>query len=233
MKKIFLALCIAAVSAGSAFAQDNDEGHISRFKYHRSYFHRHEFGLTWGISSRSDRAHRFSDYVEENQYRYLLDKDHIDIVPFSLSGHYMYHFNDRLALGGLLSCCTTYEARVTRSIYEAPSTPQDRWRLVEERNGDILGNYFSLMPMVKYTWLISKRVQLYSKVGLGGDVQWFRLQGAGCGTHNDVKFQFGYQVTPVGIEFGKKTVRFFMEVGYGSEGIMMVGVNCHLGKEEQ
>ena len=233
MKKIIFALCMAAICTSSATAQDYDEGHISRFKYHRPYYQRHEFGLSMGIYSRISRVNKFNDYAKENQYRYLLDKNNTEIFPFSFNGHYMYHFNDRLAVGGLLSWSTMYSYRVTRSVYEAPANPQDRWRLIEERSGDIFGNYFSLMPMVKYTWLIGKHVQLYSKIGLGGDLRWFRFEGAGCGTHDEVKFQFGYQATPVGIEFGQGPVRFFMEVGYGSEGILIGGVNCHLGKVER
>lgn len=230
MKKILLALSIAAVCACPAIAQDNEEGHISRFRYHRSYYHRHEFGFTFGVFSRFNRTDQFNDFMKENQKRYLLDKENSEMVPLCFSGHYMYHFNDRLALGGLVSWNTLLGSRVRRSIYEPPTNPQDRWRLLEERTGDIYGNYFSLMPMLKYTWLIGKHVQLYSKIGLGGDLQWFRFQGAGCGTHDDVKFRFGYQATPIGLEFGQSTVRFFMEVGYGSEGILMAGVNCHLGK---
>ena len=231
MNKILLTLTFLTILSCPLAAQDTEDGHINRFKYHRSYFQRHEFGLTAGLLTRVDRFDRFEDYAREQQSRYLLDKDRFfNRFSFTLGGHYLYHFNDRIAAGALVSWTTIDGFSVTHSEYEAPATPQGHWRLLEEWRGSINCNYFSVMPMIKYTWLIGKHVTLYSKAGIGGDVEWFHFQGARFGTHDDVHFRLGYQITPFGIDFGQGPVRFFMEVGYGSESVLMCGVNYHLGK---
>lgn len=230
MKKIFLALCIAAICASPSTAQDYDEGHISRFKCHRSYFHRHESGLVLGFPNRVDRSNRYEDFIKEQQYRYLMDRDILMFPSITLNGYYLYHFNDRIAVGGLMGWNPMFGAYMEHKVYTAPSTPQDRWRLREVQSGYIQGHIFSLMPTIKYTWLIGKHVTLYSKAGIGGDVEWFHFQGARFGTRDDVHFRLGYQITPFGIDFGQGPVRFFMEAGYGSEGVLMCGVNCLLRK---
>ena len=79
-------------------------------------------------------------------------------------------------------------------------------------------------------FLIGKHITLYSKAGIGGDIEWFRFDGARVGAHNKVNFRLGFQVTPIGINFGKGPVRFFSEIGYGSAAVLTAGVSCYLGK---
>ena len=146
MKKIFLALCIAAICASPSTAQDYDEGHISRFKCHRSYFHRHESGLVLGFPNRVDRSNRYEDFIKEQQYRYLMDRDILMFPSITLNGYYLYHFNDRIAVGGLMGWNPMFGAYMEHKVYTAPSTPQDRWRLREVQSGYIQGHIFSLMP---------------------------------------------------------------------------------------
>lgn len=231
MNKILLTLSFLTILACPLAAQDTENGHINRFKYHRSFFQRHEFGLTAGLFTRVDRFDRFEDYARDQQARYLLDKDRFfNRFSFTLGGHYLYHFNDRIAVGALVSWTTTDGFSVTHSEYEAPTTPQGNWRLLETWRGSINGNYFSVMPTVKYTWLIGKHITLYSKAGIGGDIEWFRFDGARVGAHNKINFRLGFQVTPIGINFGKGPVRFFSEIGYGSAAVLTAGVSCYLGK---
>lgn len=231
MNKILLTLSFLTLLACPLAAQDTEEGHISRFKYHRSYFQRHEFGLTAGLLTRVDRYDRFEDYARDQQQLYLLDKERFfNRFSFTLGGHYMYHFNDRIALGGLVSWTIMDGFSVTHSEYEAPATPQGHWRLLDQWCGNINGHYFSVMPMVKYTWLIGKHITLYSKAGIGGDIEWFRFDAARVGTHDTVNFRLGFQVTPIGINFSQGPVRFFTEIGYGSAAIITAGVSCYLVK---
>ncbi|MBO4768722.1 MAG: hypothetical protein J5495_04215 [Bacteroidales bacterium] len=75
-----------------------------------------------------------------------------------------------------------------------------------------------LMPMVslKPFWFNHKKVSMYSKVAAGA----FFILPSG---DNSTETSFGFQVSPVGIEFGRSW-RGFAELGFGMQGIINFGL---------
>lgn len=112
----------------------------------------------------------------------------------------------------------------------------------------LLGN-ISLMPEVKYRWLNKEKVKLYSKFAVGflgslylqqndeggGYTAKFGNLASFTGMFSDntsrlLRAYFyppvGYQVTPLGIDFtaADKNLGFFMEAGFGSQGLLTLGL---------
>ncbi len=79
-------------------------------------------------------------------------------------------------------------------------------------------HYFTLMPAVKYKWVNTSVVGLYSKLGVG--ITYGHLSSDGDSNDGVV---FNYQVTPIGFEIGNTRVRAFSELGWGAQGIIQVG----------
>ena len=96
-----------------------------------------------------------------------------------------------------------------------------------ESSYPVYNNYLSIMPKVKLNWINLRVFTLYSVVGLGLTMDFYNST-----TTNDNRevvnnrgtdFMFAYQVSPIGMEFGKN-VCFFMEAGIGTSGTLIGGV---------
>ncbi len=79
-------------------------------------------------------------------------------------------------------------------------------------------HYDMLLPMLslKPFWFNHARVSMYSKLAAGG---FFILPGA----EGDPSASFGFQVSPVCVEFGRSW-RGYAELGFGMQGILNIGV---------
>ena len=93
-------------------------------------------------------------------------------------------------------------------------------------------NYYDtwayIMPTARINWLRNEWFALYTKAGIGG--------GALNRWESDDKTLtywpvFAWQVTPVGVEFGKNWFNFFIEGGYGYTGLVQAGFKFKFGKK--
>jgi hypothetical protein len=86
------------------------------------------------------------------------------------------------------------------------------------------------MPEIKFNWLNTKYVTLYSK--LAGGLRYsheiytydpYRRRGEKYDKTDDEDFSF--QISAIGLELGS-TISGFTELGYGDQGILIVGLKC-------
>lgn len=87
-----------------------------------------------------------------------------------------------------------------------------------DKDGNINGNYnlvaASLMPTAHFTWLNHPKFDMYSKIGIG----------VGVAGNSEISVIPAFQLSPVCMEFGGKSVRGILEVGVGMQGIISGGV---------
>ena len=80
-------------------------------------------------------------------------------------------------------------------------------------------NYISIMPDVRYSWFNQSWFSLYSRVGAGVLIRHINYTEK-IDSENDTKF--AYQISPIGLDFGK-TIIGFAEFGLGVSGTIIVG----------
>ena len=86
------------------------------------------------------------------------------------------------------------------------------------RDGTQISNrYWSLMPNVKWSWLNLKVISLYSRLGAGTTFSKAKIDGK-----HDSSTQFAFQVSPIGIEVGRR-ITAYAEAGIGVSGCLLVG----------
>lgn len=84
--------------------------------------------------------------------------------------------------------------------------------------GDAKSKYYTIMPAIKYNWVVKKYVSWYSKGAVGMTID---SQSGGREDKTDVMFNF--QASLVGFEFGG-AFRGFVELGFGEQGIALAGL---------
>lgn len=89
----------------------------------------------------------------------------------------------------------------------------------DDANSNGKQNLISVMPVARAHWFNKAHFGMYSKVGVGACFWNEKLNGQ---TSNDMTV--AYQVSPVCMEAGSESVRGFMEVGFGFQGIINLGV---------
>lgn len=82
--------------------------------------------------------------------------------------------------------------------------------------------FFTVMPALKYNWLVRKHISCYSKIGIG------MTMASESGTSDkkkgdDGKVTVNWQASLIGVEFGG-AFRGFVEVGTGEQGIILGGL---------
>ena len=81
----------------------------------------------------------------------------------------------------------------------------------------------SVMPAVKFNWLRKQNWGMYSKIGAGVTFEKKKETDDEKNTSkSDNATMFNFQVTALGVEFGK-TVCGFAEVGFGEQGAVLAG----------
>ena len=89
--------------------------------------------------------------------------------------------------------------------------------------GDAKTTFITFMPAVKYNWVNKSSFGLYSKVAAGIT---FRSESGGTKVttkDNDSSSTFNFQITGIGLEFGR-AFRGFAELGMGEQGIILAGL---------
>ena len=194
MKKLLVLAAAALMAATNVNAQ---EGYDDT---------KHEVAISLGGASNSQWIDVFEDLTTAMFTGKLGDRDFDG--PFS--AEYFYHVKNWLGVGGIF-------------VYGHSS--QD----ILEHNtkiGDAKDNYLTLMPAVKFDWLRKKNFGLYSKVGLGATYRSEKIDynNNNGKNYDESAFHFNWQVSLLGIEAGSPTLRGFVEVGTGEQGMGLIGV---------
>ncbi len=99
-------------------------------------------------------------------------------------------------------------------------------RVERKKAGSDHTDFFMIMPSVRFSWVNSKYVTLYSGLSLGYALASVRtyndLTGA---TDHHLESHVAFQITAVGIHVGAKWYGF-TELGVGTRGIISAGFGC-------
>ena len=196
MKK-FLTMVVAAMMAtGIANAQ---EGYDDT---------KHEVAVSAGILSTSQYLDVFEAIINSivgAQY-----KDGNFTGP--LSAEYFYHAKNWLGVGG---------------IFVFGKDKQDMY-VLGSKAGDLTHSYYTLMPAVKFDWLRLKNFGMYSKLGIGATLRSESLNSNTSSNDNDSSsdIHFNWQVSALGFEAGSPKIRAFLELGFGEQGVGLIGLRC-------
>lgn len=93
------------------------------------------------------------------------------------------------------------------------------------RDGRTHNNFISIMPAVKFAWFSYPNVSMYTKLAVGLCVEASREKGGEPST--DAGATVAYQLSPVGIDFGGRHLKGFVELGcyiYGFQGAISGGL---------
>ncbi len=197
MKKLFLLLLMLQV--GNSFAQTKS-GAI-------------EINGSYGFIS----APRVSNY-ESNIIGTVGTLGNYDVCDHKNAGpmsvHLKYYLSDRIKLGLNL----TFEQQKEKTMDNGLNT------------GKTKSNYYSLMPSFTYNYCQQDNCQIYGCVSLGAGIGNSTFMPADKEIYRKKttnSLQFAYQVSALGIRYGKK-VGVFMELGYGYNGIFQAGLSYNL-----
>ena len=104
-------------------------------------------------------------------------------------------------------------------------------------------NFFVFAPSVRYTWYETPGIRSYSRIALGAmrhhlkfDYKSYlvnvydysydtnKLEPVQTDGSDDIKWRMAYQLTAIGASVGNESFNFFGELGYGSLGIVRLGL---------
>jgi hypothetical protein len=165
-------------------------------------FCRHEVAVSFGAASNSDWVnaleHITTVMVTVGGVKYENEKY---AGPFS--AEYFYHPSKMIGLGGIF-----VYGQNTQDVTSGGT-----------KLGELTQSYYTLMPAVKFNWVQSKYFGFYSKLGAGAT-----LRAEKYDDNSDNVLHFNWQASLLGLEAGIPTVRAFMELGCGEQGIISGGL---------
>ena len=123
---------------------------------------------------------------------------------------YFYHLSPVIGLGAIGAY--THE---TKDIL-----------ISNDKYGEAKNTFFTVMPAAKFNWLRKKNFGMYSKVGAGLTFASKKEDYSKGSVENlsESKVGFNFQVSALGIEAGSETIRAFVELGVGEQGVALAGV---------
>ena len=136
---------------------------------------------------------------------------------YGITADYAYWVTEWLSVGATATWNIGY-----RNIYGDPYFKL--WKTLRR-------DYISAMPILRFAWYSRGVFQLYSSVGFGlGVERWVRYTDAG--EESDLMAYFAYDFKPIGLAVGRKWFGF-IEVGYGSRGVLNVGFGHHFNSKNR
>lgn len=195
MKKMIAMVAVALMAVMSANAQSEDL--------------QNELSLSYGVGSTS----QLGDGIGEGFFLALFSDTELDdgFILGPISVEYFRHLNNpRLAIGGFVSYSKWNSDIVKRSGYH-------------EKVGERKRNFIAVMPAVKWYWTNKNSFGFYSKVAAGAAFLNSSEKDSSGQTKDDNGTYFMFQLSPVGLEFGKQ-FRFYTELGVGEQGFIQAGL---------
>lgn len=128
-----------------------------------------------------------------------------------ISVEYFYHIKPWLGVGGIMAY-----GQMNEDLYLSGKS--------EVRDGEIKNSYITLMPAVKLDWLRKSHFGMYSKVGIGATLRTEKIKDANVSDDSDTEMHVNWQVSLLGMEFGGRQLRGFVELGTGEQGIFVAGL---------
>ena len=167
---------------------------------------KHEVAITLGVWSNSQVIDVF-----ENVGGALVGATFEDeSFTGPISAEYFYHVKNWLGVGGILAY-----GQNKQDVY-----------LGREKDGVSKNTYVTLMPAVKFDWLRKKHFGMYSKLAFGATLRNEKYESVNPSTKDDSdsEVHVNWQASLLGMEAGGPTLRGFLELGTGEQGIFLIGV---------
>ena len=196
MKKFMMMVAVALMIAMSVNAQSGYEDT------------KHEVGISYGALSNTT----WMSIGEAIGTTLTLGAVRYDDGKFTgpIAVEYFYHLNPVIGLGAVGAF-----ANETKDIL-----------IGNEMYGEAKNTFITVMPAAKFNWLRKKNFGLYSKVAAGltfaSKKEDYSKGSAENRSESEVGFNF--QVSALGIEAGSETVRGFVELGVGEQGVALAGL---------
>ena len=194
MKKILVMVAVAMMTAMNVNAQNG---------YDET---KHEVAISYGIDSNS----QIIDAFESIGGALVGAKFENESFTGPISAEYFYHVKNWLGVGGILAY---------------GQNKQDVF-LAGDKDGESKNSYLTLMPAVKFDWLRKKHFGMYSKLAVGATLRSEKYDSNDNSSrdYDDNSMHVNWQVSLLGIEAGGPTIRGFLELGTGEQGIILAGV---------
>lgn len=166
---------------------------------------KHEVSLGYGVVTTNTVIDSFSDFLAmglTGGHYTTNNKTYMGTFGFS----YKYALTDRLSLGGTFA----YE-KISADVYYS-----------NVKNGRSKNQYYTLAPEMDFKYLKTDMFSLYGLVGAGGTLVARDYTSVANEKNDDSSINFNFQVTPVGIKFGK-SFGVYGELGFGYKGLFNFG----------
>lgn len=195
------------------------------------YNTRNEIGLTIGGGSNTEFLNFYSDLADilataavtttmtGGKYTGYYDYGKKKRIP-AIGIEYFYHLNKVVGLGGI----ATFNG-MHRDMY-ATWVDNETGDTRVDKTGEARRQNISIMPAAKFDWLRRKNIGLYSKLAVGPTfMHESQADDAEGGTnYSDTDVVINFQLSLIGFEAGSENWRGFAELGFGEQGIALVGV---------
>ena len=202
MKKVLLLAVAAMMATSTVSAQD-----VKDLK--------NEIGVSYGLGL-STLGDGIGTGFAEALFSGLSKTEHDRSSFGSLSVEYLRHVvTPRLAVGGIFSY-----SRMDDDILDKDNN--------RAKIGEGTRSYYSVMPAVKWYWVNSNYIGLYSKGAAGIMIMHSSNKDLQDASRNesDSKLYFAGQLSVLGLEFGGLHFRGFVEAGVGEQGIFLAGLRA-------
>lgn len=135
-------------------------------------------------------------------------KDETFIGP--LSAEYFYHAKNWLGVGG---------------VFVFGQSKEDMY-LAGSKAGKCNNTYLTLMPSVKFDWMRTKHFGAYTKLAAGATLRSESIDydDASKSGYSNSALHFNWQASLLGLEAGSATIRGFAELGFGEQGVGLIGL---------
>ena len=194
MKKMMMMVAVAMMAAMSVNAQNGYDDT------------KHEVAIGVGALSNS----QIIDVFEEMGGALAGARFKDEKFTGPISAEYFYHVKNWLGVGGILAY-----GKSEQDVY-----------LAGDKDGVSKNSYVTLMPAVKFDWLRKQHFGMYSKLAVGATLrsEKFDHETSSNKDYSDSEVHVNWQVSLLGIEAGSPTLRGFLELGTGEQGIALIGV---------
>ncbi len=194
------------------------------------YNTKHDFAIAIGGPSTSQILNTMSDFtsiaaeaattslITVGSYTgYTSYKDNSSIP--TISAEYVYHITKLIGIGGMLGFNSE-----SQDIYADWKNNTDG-SVENKKMGDATRTNLTIMPIAKFDWLRKKHVGLYSKVGIGLTMMIDKQKkDNGDKLLNETRWSANFQASLIGFEFGSQAFRGFTELGFGEQGVAVLGL---------
>ena len=209
---------LSMMPTGQLTVTTKDSGSVSQARKRN----RHEIGLRFGFPSSLGKG-RYDDLCNTLLSEGYMDGTYIhNLGPFALSANYYYHLDIQWAIGLSYSYVYGYSDYQMDVPSSATTTEYD----------NLLLRSHAIMPSVKWYWGCNIGIPwIYCRVAAGCLERHIFLKECGYYPHvisiDERNTMFAYHVTPFGVEIGYGFLSLNAEIGYGTEGILSIGMGYH------